>query len=83
MAAGDGVRLTIDEIEPDESGTPIATLVADDGAVATIPLDLLPAGAGLNQVIVARFVLDEGTTEERRRRVAELQHRLFHRRHDE
>jgi hypothetical protein len=76
------MRLTIDEIEPDGEGRPIATLVAESGAIATIPIELLPEGAKVNQVVVAEFRLDESQTLERRRRVMELQHRLFNREND-
>jgi hypothetical protein len=71
--------MTLDEIEPDEDGRLIATLISDNGLLATIPLELLPPGARLNQVIVAEFRLDEALTSERKRRVIELQHRLFNR----
>jgi hypothetical protein len=71
--------MTLDEIEPDEDGRLIATLISDTGLLATIPLELLPPGARLNQVIVAEFRLDETLTSERKRRVIELQHRLFNR----
>lgn len=82
MTDSSPLRLTIDEIEPDDDGTPIATLVNDDGLIARVPLALLPSGARLNQVIVARFEVDESSTKERKRRVRDLQHRLFNRESD-
>ncbi len=77
-----GIRMTLDEINRDGDGRLIATLVSDDGATATVPLDMLPEGAAVNQVIVARFRLDQTSTERRAKRVRTLQHRLFNRETD-
>jgi hypothetical protein len=78
-AAESETRLTIDEISVDRDGRKIATLVAADGGIATIPLALLPEGARINHVIVASFLLDPDSSRERARRVRSLQHRLFNR----
>lgn len=76
---GAGVRFTIDEINVDRDGRSIATLVSDEGLSATVPVELLPEGAAVNQVILAEFRPDPATSRERAERVRSLQHRLFNR----
>jgi hypothetical protein len=71
--------MTIDEIELDDEGEYVATLVDDEGRIAVIPLVLLPDGATINQVVTANFSLDDRSTRARRERIHELQHRLFSR----
>lgn len=72
-------RLTVDEINTDSDGRRIATLVEPSGGIVTIPLELLPEGTRVNQVIVAGFGLDPNSTRDRIQRVQQLQHRLFNR----
>ncbi len=72
--------MTIDEIELDREGEYVATLVDDEGRIAVIPLALLPDNARINQVITAEFELDDRSTDARRERIHQLQHRLFSRR---
>jgi len=72
-------RMTIDEIQRNRDGDLVATLVDDDGRQAVVPLDLLPAGARLNQVVTVDFRIDEPSTERRREHIQRLQHRLFQR----
>lgn len=72
-------RLIIDEVETDQDGRKIATLVTASGGIVTMPVSLLPDGARVNQVIVASFQIDTDSTEKRKRRVRALQHRLFDR----
>lgn len=79
MSQSTECRLTIDEINTDRDGRPIATLVESGGGVVTVPTALLPDGARVNQVIVAAFRVDPDSTEQRVRRVQQLQHRLFNR----
>lgn len=73
-------RMTIDEIQRNRDGDLVATLVDDDGREAIVPLDLLPEGARLNQVVSLEFSIDESSTEQRRAHIQRLQQRLFQRR---
>lgn len=71
------LRLTVDEIEPDQDDQAMATLVTDDGDLLFIPLHLLPAGTRVNDVLLVSF---EPEPDERQRRldyIADLQRRLF------
>ena len=70
-------RVTVDEIEPDAHGRLLATLVSDDGQHFVVPLDLLPPGTRVNDVLRLALETDPDETEERRRRIADLQRRLF------
>lgn len=73
-------RMTIDEIERNRDGELMATLVDDAGRMAVVPLDLLPEGVRLNQVVEMEFRIDEPSTKQRREHIQRLQHRLFQRR---
>ncbi len=71
------LRLTVDEIGPDQDDQPLATLVSDDGESLFIPLHLLPAGTRAGDVLLASF---EQEPDERQRRldyISDLQRRLF------
>ncbi len=78
-APASSILLTIDEIEINRDGEQIATLVARDGLIVTVPVALLPEGAAVNHVVVANFRLDKESSTERTARVRNLQHRLFNR----
>ena len=73
-------RLTIDEIGPDNDGNHLATLVDDSGRSIVLPVELLPDGARLGDVVTLTIEQDHAETVERAERVAELQRRLFGRR---
>lgn len=70
-------RVTVDEIEPDANGRLLATLVADNGESFVVPLDLLPPGTRVNDVLRLALEADPDETEQRRRRISDLQQRLF------
>ena len=71
------IRVTIDDISPNEESINLANLVTDDGRTLTVPLDLLPEGADVGEVLKLTFEFDQAETKERRERVAKLQKRLF------
>lgn len=70
-------RVTVDEIEPDAAGRLMATLVTDDGDVFVLPLDLLPLGARVGDVLRVDLLFDADETEQRRQHINDLQQRLF------
>lgn len=71
------IRVTIDDISPDEESINLASLVTDDGRTVTLPLDLLPEGADVGEVLKLTIEIDHAETRERHERVAKLQKRLF------
>jgi hypothetical protein len=71
------LRLTVDEISPDADDQPLATLVTDDGKILTVPLDLLPPHTRTGSTVTATFTPEEDETERRKRRIRDLQRRLF------
>ena len=71
------IRLTVDEISPDQDKRPLATLVNDAGDQVTVPLSLLPEGTRVGDVLIASFEPDPDERERRRRHIADLQRRLF------
>ena len=70
-------RLTVDELSLDSDGNSIATLIDTRGRTLTVPIELLPTGAKVNDVIAADFRIDRESTVKRKARVSRLQHRLF------
>ena len=70
-------RVTVDEIEPDAHGRLLATLIADDGERFVVPLNLLPPGTRVNDVLRLALEPDPDETAQRRRRISDLQRRLF------
>lgn len=71
------IRLTVDEIGPDQDNRALATLVGDSGDQITVPLTMLPEGTRVGDVLIATFLPDPDERERRRRRIADLQRRLF------
>lgn len=71
-------RCVVDEIVRDADGIDIAVLVADSGGTLTVPLELLPAGVRVNDVVDLLLRHQPNETVRRRQDVEELQRRLFH-----
>lgn len=71
------IRVTVDEIGPDQDNRLLATLVTDREETLTIPLSLLPEGTRTGDVLTMTFTPEPDEREQRRRRIAELQRRLF------
>lgn len=71
------IRVTVDEIGPDQDNRLLATLVTDREETLTIPLSLLPEGTRTGDVLTMTFTPKPDEREQRRRRIAELQRRLF------
>jgi hypothetical protein len=70
-------RLTVDEIELNANNERIAVLVADDGTEMVVPLSVLPTGTRTGDVLTMSLAPDSDETERRRKRVANLQKKLF------
>lgn len=71
------IRVTVDEIGPDQDNRLLATLVTDSEETLTISLSLLPEGTRTGDVLTMTFTPEPDEREQRRRRIAELQRRLF------
>ena len=71
------IRVSIDEVSPDDEGIDLASLVTDAGQVITIPVALLPEGADVGEVLTLEIAIDHAETKERQERVGQLQKRLF------
>ncbi len=71
------ILLTVDEIGPDQDNNLLATLVSDEGDIATIPLALLPQGTRVGDVLALHFTPEPDERSRRRQKIAELQRRLF------
>lgn len=69
--------LTVDEIDTGADGNLLATLVTDTGDQVIVPLELLPQGTRVGDLLRAGFTLDPDERERRRARISELQRRLF------
>lgn len=69
--------VTVDQISPDADNVLLASLVTDDGQELTAPLDLLPEGTRIGDVLTVRFRRDARQTQARTQRVADLQKKLF------
>ena len=70
-------KLTVDAIDETASGELVATLVADDGARLVLPLSKLPEGTREGDVVSMSLEREPEETTTRRRRVTDLQKRLF------
>lgn len=71
------LRVTVDEIGPDQNNVPLATLVTDDGDILTAPLAVLPEGTRAGDVLSIHFQQQAEELDARRDHIAELQRRLF------
>lgn len=71
------IRVTIDEIEPDQDNVQLATLVSDENDVLTVPLHLLPVGARAGDVLTMTFRQEPDEREQRRMHISDMQRRLF------
>ena len=71
------IRVTVDEISPDQDKRALASLVTDSGDVLTVPVGLLPRGVRIGDVLLLSFTQDEDEREQRRQRITDLQRRLF------
>jgi hypothetical protein len=71
------IRLTVDDVGLDQDHNSLATLVSDTGQQVTIPLALLPEGTRVGDVLSVGFTLDPEERELRRKKIADLQRRLF------
>ena len=71
------ILLTVDEIGPDQDNNLLATLVSDEGDIATMPLALLPQGTRVGDVLTLHFTPEPDERSRRRQKIAELQRRLF------
>lgn len=69
--------VTVDEISTNQHGESIATLVAGDGALLTLPAALLPAGARVGDVLRLTLEPDPEETDRRRSASSQLQRELF------
>jgi hypothetical protein len=69
--------LTVDAIDVNADDGRVATLVSDSGFSMVVPIEMLPDDAREGSVLTATFELAPDETEERRRRILDLQKRLF------
>lgn len=77
MGSEPALIATVDRIESDERGEPLAVLVLDDGQQLVVPLANLPKGTRRGSVLRLRWEPDPATERERRERIRSLQRRLF------
>ncbi len=70
-------RLTVDAIELNADNERVGVLVADDGSQVVLPLALLPDGTRVGDVLNLSLAHDSDETERRRKRVGDLQKKLF------
>ena len=70
-------RMTVDQIELNADNEPVAVLIGDDGAQVIIPLALLPPDTQVGDVLNLSLAHDDDETERRRKRVSDLQKKLF------
>ena len=77
MASKSRLRATVDRIERDEEGNPLAVLVFDDGQQLVVPKDALPAGARPGHVLNLLPQIDLDETLRRSEEVRRLQQDLF------
>src|SRR5687768_12669950 len=71
------IRATVDDITVNADDVKLASLVTDDGAELVLPLALLPDGTQDGDVLLISIKQDRATRAARRKRVANLQERLF------
>lgn len=77
MSTTSSVRVTLDEISLDAADIDLATLVTDAADILTVPLALLPEGSKRGDLFTLRIERHPDETERRKRRILELQRRLF------
>jgi hypothetical protein len=77
MDAENGLVVTVDRVERDERGEPLAVLVLDDGQQLVVPLRWLPDGTRAGSIFRLHFDPDPATEQERRDAIRRLQQRLF------
>jgi hypothetical protein len=70
-------RMTVDEIELNADNERVAILIGDDGSQLVMPLALLPDGTQTGDVLNLSLAHDDDETERRRKRVGDLQKKLF------
>jgi hypothetical protein len=70
-------RATIDRIERNEEGEPLAVLVFDDGQQLVLPLGALPADVNPGDVLDLQFQTDRDETTRRSEAIRRLQQQLF------
>lgn len=70
-------RMTVDEIELNASNERVAVLIGDDGTQMVVPLSVLPPGTRVGDVLSMSLAPDSAETAKRRKRVADLQKKLF------
>ncbi|HEX5166698.1 MAG TPA: DUF3006 domain-containing protein [Thermomicrobiales bacterium] len=70
-------RLTVDEIELNADNERVAVLIDDDGSQLVLPLALLPEGTRVGDVLNLSLAPDADETQRRRKRVKDLQKKLF------
>lgn len=71
------VRVTVNEIGPDQDNVELASLVTDTGEQLTVPLHLLPNGTRTGDVFTVSFEPDPDERSRRRQRILDMQRRLF------
>jgi hypothetical protein len=71
------LRLTVDDITENAEGELLASLVTADGDGFIIPVSLLPEGTREGDMLNVTLERDPDETERVRRRIQELQRRLF------
>ncbi len=77
MSDRSSLRATIDRLERDEQGRALAVLVFDDGQQLVVPAELLPPGAGPQQVVDVSLQVNPEETARRGGDVERLQRELF------
>lgn len=76
-SAPETIYVTVDEIGPDADGASLATLVSDAGESITCPLHLLPQDTRVGDVLTLAFQAEPDERSRRRKRILDLQRRLF------
>jgi hypothetical protein len=77
MTTTASIRATLDEITPNAKDVDLASLVTDDGEILTIPLALLPGDSKPGDLFTLRIERHPDETTQRKRRILEMQRRLF------
>lgn len=77
MSSGVDITATLDEIIRDADGVELARLVTDTGDELVIPVQLLPAGSSVNDVIRLHLERDPDEASARLSAIEELQRKLF------
>jgi len=70
-------RMTVDEIELNANNERVAVLIGDDDSEMVVPLSLLPPGTRVGDVLTMSLAPDSDETARRRKRVSDLQKKLF------